>query len=288
MGWPTYRGSIDTIQQHLSEGDIYQLNLTLGLTAKLVDEVTIEEVFTRLRDANSGQFGGLFRFDESRAAICLSPERLAVWGEPHPSGSGRLIETAPIKGTRPKSNDPDQDLAERESLLKSEKDQAEHVMILDLERNDLGRICETGSVEVVVDRELRSYTTVHHLVSVVRGQLRSEVGLKEILKAIFPGGSVTGAPKLRAMETIRELEVGPRGIYCGALGYLDPRGGGDLNIPIRTALIHGQHFTYHSGGGIVADSTATGEWEELWVKTRGVQRGLGEPKTPERNSGQSQ
>ena len=281
MGWPTYRAAIQSVHEHLLSGDIYQLNLTLGMTSKLADEVTIEEVFTRLREANSGQFGALFRFDETRAAISLSPERLVTWGAPHPSGTGQLIETAPIKGTRPKYADPDQDLAERDALLKSEKDQAEHLMILDLERNDLGRICETGTVEVVTQRELRSYTTVHHLVSVVRGRLRPETKLTDILEAVFPGGSVTGAPKLSAMHKIHHLEVGPRGIYCGALGYLDPLGGGDLNIPIRTAMIHGEHLTYHAGGGVVADSTARDEWDELWVKTRGVQRGLGIP--PERS-----
>ena len=112
--------------------------------------------------------------------------------------------------------------------------------------------------------------------SVVRGALRDDVGLAELLSAVFPGGSVTGAPKRRAIEQIRALEVGPRGLYCGALGYLDPRGRGDLNIPIRTAFIHEDLLTYHAGGGIVADSTARDEWEELWVKTRGIQRGLGE------------
>lgn len=275
MGWPAYRGALHEVRELLLSGDLYQLNFTQGLSAKLREEVTVEEVFTRLHTVNSGQFGALFRLDETRSIISLSPERLVKWGTSDSAQEGRLIETAPIKGTRPRHPDPDQDQREIEALKASEKDQAEHVMILDLERNDLGRICETGSVEVVVDREARSYATVHHLVSVVRGALRPEVTFTEILEAVFPGGSVTGAPKRRAMQAIRSLERGPRGIYCGALGYLDPCGGGDLNLPIRTAFIEGDRFLYHAGGGVVADSTPQGEWEEMWIKTRGVLRGLG-------------
>ena len=275
MGWPAYRAALAEVRELLLSGDLYQLNFTLGMSAKLEADVSIEEVFTRLHAVNSGPFGALINIDERRSVLSFSPERLVQWSGVSSTKSERVIKTSPIKGTRPRSADPQRDQAAREELRASEKDQAEHVMILDLERNDLGRICESGSVEVAVDRALCSYSTVHHLVSVVQGQLRPEASLTDILEATFPGGSVTGAPKRRAMQAIRSLEVGPRGVYCGALGYLDPMGGGDLNLPIRTALVDGDRFTYHAGGGIVVDSTARGEWDEVWVKTQGVLKGLG-------------
>ena len=284
--WTSYQDNIERIHQHLLDGEVYQLNLTTRLDSTLNEGVTSAEIFTRLREANSGQFSALLRIDEARSIISMSPERLVKWGystdedqededQDQDDSIIRFIETAPIKGTRPRHHDEVADQRERDQLIASKKDQAEHVMILDLERNDLVKICTVGTVKVIVNRELRSYSTVHHLVSVIRGQLPDTINLAEILKAIFPGGSVTGAPKRRAVQLIREIEASPRGIYCGAIGYLDPIDGGDLNIPIRTAILHGDTLTYHAGGGIVADSTAQAEWEELWVKTRGMLKGLG-------------
>ena len=276
VSWLQYQDMIQKAQFLFSIGEVYQLNLTIPMETRLIDGVTPEEVFTRLREVNSGQFGALFVIDDQRSILSLSPERLVSWGRRRGDVSTqKWVETAPIKGTRPRFDDPQEDERAREELLKSVKDRAEHVMILDLERNDLVKICEMGSVEVIQQREVKTYPTVHHLVSVVRGKLREEIWLSDLLNAVFPGGSVTGAPKLRALQHIQQLESGPRGVYCGALGYLDPMGGGDLNLPIRTAFLEGQRLIYHAGGGIVADSTATEEWEELWVKTRGIMRGLG-------------
>lgn len=276
LGYTEYLERFNRLQEAVLSGDVYQMNLTIPLKATLQREIPSTYLFQHLCSVNGGQFSALCIIDENRSILSLSPERLAKW-------SGRLgdlchqkriIETAPIKGTRPRRSDPCADESERQELISSEKDAAEHVMILDLERNDLGQICESGSVEVIVDREARRYATVHHLVSVIRGELSPHNGLLEILAAIFPGGSVTGAPKMRSMELIRHLESGARGIYCGALGYLDPCGGGDLNLPIRTLLRDRQDLIYHAGGGIVADSDPQEEWRELWVKTGGVESAL--------------
>ena len=231
-------------------------------------------IFQEVWPINSGQFSALVLFDQDRSVLSFSPERLVKWSFSQDQSQSSLIETAPIKGTRPRHHDLRADSEELKDLKMSVKDQAEHVMILDLERNDLGRICKSGSVKVTQDRVARSYATVHHLVSVVQGELLDNVSLSDILCAVFPGGSVTGAPKKRAMELIRKLEFSPRGIYCGALGYLDPLGGGDLNLPIRTIFLNKDHMEYHSGGGIVADSSAAGEWSELWVKTKGFEKAL--------------
>ena len=286
VNFETYHQCFEALRESILSGDVYQMNLTLPLTYQREDRESALILFQRLCSVNAGQFSGFIQIDDRRSILSLSPERLVRWsgllGE-RTEPSKRYIETAPIKGTRPRRKDPIQDEAERLGLLKSEKDAAEHVMILDLERNDLGRICESGSVRVVVNREARRYATVHHLVSVVRGELSRDIQLVDILKAIFPGGSITGAPKLRSMELIRSLEPFPRGIYCGALGYLDPLGGGDLNLPIRTLFCNLDQLIYHAGGGIVADSSVDHEWDELWVKTQGVERAFSKCHTSSKN-----
>jgi para-aminobenzoate synthetase component 1 len=198
-----------------------------------------------------------------------SPERfLRVLGD--------RIETCPIKGTRPRGRTAEEDAWLAKDLVNSEKDRAEHVMIVDLERNDLGRICRHGSVVVERMAELRSFPTVFHLVSSVQGQLHDPRDWAGILRATFPGGSITGAPKLRAMEIIEELEPARRGIYTGALGYFDAAGGFDLSIAIRTAVARRDRLSLHLGAGIVADSDAHAElletrdkgraFAELWEK----------------------
>ena len=279
LSYQEYCGQFEHLQEAILNGDVYQMNLTLPFSCKRLHQESSLSLFKRLCKVNAGQFSAFLQLDKSRSIISLSPERLARWsgrkGERHEPGV-RWIETAPIKGTRPRRSDPEADEAERRSLINSVKDDAEHVMILDLERNDLGKLCESGSVEVLVDREARRYATVHHLVSVVRGRLSPTAKLTDILNAIFPGGSVTGAPKLRSMELIRKLEIHPRGVYCGALGYIDPLGGGDLNLPIRTLFCDDDTIVYHAGGGIVADSSPHHEWEEVWVKTQGVECALRE------------
>jgi para-aminobenzoate synthetase component 1 len=189
---------------------------------------------------------------------------------------GRHVETRPIKGTRPRSDDPASDAGELATLLASTKDRAEHVMIVDLERNDLGRVCETGTVRVARLLRPESHGTVHHLVSSVRGRLGVDVDLASLLHAVFPGGSITGAPKVRAMEIIAELEDEARGVYTGAIGLLDPAGDLELALPIRTAVVRDGLLRYHAGGGIVADSDPALELAECWVKTAALRRALGE------------
>jgi para-aminobenzoate synthetase component 1 len=176
------------------------------------------------------------------------------------------IETRPIKGTRARGGDAASDAAARAALTASVKDRAEHVMIVDLERNDLGRVCEVGSVVVEGLLRVVELPTVFHLVSTVRGRLRAEVGLAELLRATFPGGSITGAPKRRAMEIIEELEPVRRGVYTGATGWLGAAGDLDLAVAIRTATVAGGQLSLSIGGGIVADSDAAAEWEETEIK----------------------
>jgi len=255
-------------QRLMRNGEVYQVNLTCALTATLRDAVSAEAVYLRLRHSNPAPFGAFLRLDDERFVLCQSPERFVKW-----SATGS-VRTEPIKGTRPRGQDEAEDLTLQRALVESLKDRAEHTMIVDLERNDLGRVCVPGTVQVEALRALRSFPTVHHLVSVIRGRLRTEVGLAELLMALFPGGSITGAPKRRAMEAISRLEPHARGLYCGALGYMSADGAGDLNLPIRTCWLEGRALTYHAGGGVVADSTPEGEWAELWVKARAISRGL--------------
>ena len=188
---------------------------------------------------------------------------------------GDLIETWPIKGTRPRGSTPDEDARLAQELRASAKDRAENVMIVDLERNDLGRVCGIGSVRVPSLCEVTSHSTVHHLASRVEGRLRGDASPADVIRALFPGGSITGAPKIRAVEIIDELEPVRRGVYTGAIGYWDASGDCDWNIAIRTiSVVRGTAY-FHAGGGIVADSTPEGEYEETLVKATGMMRALG-------------
>jgi anthranilate/para-aminobenzoate synthase component I len=253
----------------MASGDIYQVNLTTPMSTRLKTGVSAQALYLSMRARNPAPFGAMLRLSEEENLLCLSPERLLKWS---PGGE---VRTEPIKGTRPRGDSEEQDRSSQRALLESLKDRAEHTMIVDLERNDLGRLCLPGSVRVEALRSLQSYPTVHHMVSHVVGQLQPKIGIASLLKATFPGGSITGAPKLRATQVISRLEASPRGLYCGALGYLSPCGGGDLNLPIRTAWLSGDLLTYHAGGGVVADSTPEGEWEELWVKSAALSHALG-------------
>jgi anthranilate/para-aminobenzoate synthase component I len=188
--------------------------------------------------------------------------------------SGRGIETKPIKGTRPRFHDPDEDRRSAYELQTSAKEIAELVMITDLLRNDLGQVCEFGSVEVSEMLQLETLAQVHHLVSTVRGTLRADIDVIEALAACFPGGSITGAPKKRAMEIIRELENSTRGIYCGAVGWLGFNGESAFNIAIRTLVRNKERLSYHVGAGIVADSDPEKEYEETLYKAAGIRAGL--------------
>jgi para-aminobenzoate synthetase component 1 len=226
------------------------------------------DLYERLRERNAAPFAGLFDVGDAVVASA-SPERfLRV--------EAGAVETRPIKGTRPRGTSADEDGARAAELLHSAKDRAENVMIVDLMRNDLGRVCQYGSVRVPAVCRLESYRYVHHLVSEVRGRLRDGLGPVDLLRAAFPGGSVTGAPKVRAMEIIAELEPSARGPYCGALGYIGFDGTMDTNILIRTFTMSRGWVQFPVGGGIVADSDPQGEYEETLHKAEGLLRALRE------------
>ncbi len=253
------------ILDYLLAGDAYQVNLSRRLVAACDpgDPGDPCWIATALRARAPAPHAAFIAAADGRGALIgNSPERflsLDVAG---------VVETRPIKGTRPRGPTPEIDRAAAAELIASAKDRAEHVMIVDLERNDLGRVCRTGSVEVAALARAVALPTVHHLVSTVRGRLRPDVGLGELLAATFPGGSVTGAPKRRAMEIIDELEPTARGAYTGATGWLGAAGDLDLAIAIRTALVRDGQLTLSVGGGIVADSTPEAELEETEVKAR--------------------
>jgi para-aminobenzoate synthetase component 1 len=224
------------------------------------------ELYEKLRNRNPAPFAGYFDLGD-HAIVSASPERFLCVraGE---------VETRPIKGTRPRGKTPAEDQRLAHELLASPKDRAENVMIVDLLRNDLGRVCEYGSVRVEALCKLESYPFVHHLVSEVRGQLRAGLGPTNLLRAAFPGGSVTGAPKIRVMEIIAELEQTARGAYCGCLGYLGFDGNMDTNLLIRTFVLSKGWLHFAVGGGIIADSTPEKEYAETWHKAEGLLRAL--------------
>jgi para-aminobenzoate synthetase component I len=255
-----YLDSARQVLAYLHAGDVYQVNLARRLRARCrASGPPGLELFAALTTSAPAPFALWLGDPERRCALVgNSPERFLRL-----SVDGRLV-TAPIKGTRPRGGA--DDAARAAELLGAAKDRAEHVMIVDLERNDLGRICQTGSVQVIEPLRLLSLPSVHHLVSTVQGQLRPGLGLAAILRATFPGGSITGAPKLRAMEIIDELEPACRGPYTGATGWLGAAGDFDLAIAIRTALLRDEELTLWVGGGIVVDSSPLAELEETAVK----------------------
>ena len=259
-----YIVALRRVKEYIAAGDIYQANLTQRLTAPLA--TTPWDLYRRLTHTNPAPFAAFFETPDC-AVISCSPERFLQ------VRSGQ-VETRPIKGTRPRGATPEEDERLAEELLASAKDRAENVMIVDLERNDLGRVCEFGSVHVPELFALESYATVHHLVSTVRGRLRPGTTALDCLRSSFPGGSITGAPKVRSMEIIEELEPTRRGIYTGAIGYLCFSGDMDVNIVIRTPVIKDGLAHFQVGGGIVADSDPEAEYEETLDKARALARAL--------------
>jgi para-aminobenzoate synthetase component 1 len=253
---------IDTIREAkraIFDGEIFQVNLSHRVALPI--RGTPEEAYQRLRSRTPSTFGGYLDAGDHRI-LSASPERFV-------QVRGRQIETRPIKGTRPRGNSETEDRAFASELLASEKDAAENVMIVDLERNDLGKVCEFGSVHVPVLRDLRTLPNVHHLESVVRGRLREDVTVPDLLRATFPGGSISGAPKPRAMEVIERLEPHRRGVYTGAFGYISWDRSLDWNISIRTATVIERTAYFAVGGGIVADSDPEAEYRETLDKLRG-------------------
>ena len=260
------RGVQDVLEA-IGHGDVYQANLSRGWRARLAPGATSGELYRRLRAANPAPFAGSAVLP-GFVLLSSSPERLL-------RVRGRVASTRPIAGTRPRGNSLDHDAALRTELRLNEKEQAEHVMLVDLERNDLGRICRGGTVQVDEFMIIETYATVHHIVSNVRGEMREGVTPGEAIAAVFPGGTITGCPKVRCMQLLGELEGTPRDAYTGSMGYLGRDGALDLNILIRTLVVRDGMIEFRTGAGIVADSRAESELEETRAKARGLLRALG-------------
>lgn len=256
MDLTTYAQAFDKVKQYIQEGDCYQVNLAQRFSAKAEGDGW--QAYQKLREISPAPFMAYMNLPGVQV-LSSSPERFL-------QVTGRHVETRPIKGTRPRSSDVLQDEANARDLQASLKDRAENLMIVDLLRNDIGKSCETGSVRADRMFALESFANVHHLVSTVTGKLEQDKTSIDMLKGCFPGGSITGAPKLRAMEIIEEIEPHRRGIYCGAIGYIGFNGNMDTNIAIRTAVYSDHEIRFWAGGGIVADSDIQKEYRETWDK----------------------
>jgi para-aminobenzoate synthetase component 1 len=259
-----YLAAVRRAVEYIHAGDCFQVNLSQRLLYPATEPPL--DLYGRLRELNPAPFAGYFDLGDFVVASA-SPERFLRVAD-------GLAQTRPIKGTRPRGAAPEEDQRLSDDLLGSAKDRAENVMIVDLLRNDLGRVCAYGSIEVTALCQLESYRTVHHLVSEVRGRLRPGLGPVDLLRAAFPGGSVTGAPKVRAMEIIAELEPTARGPYCGSLGYIGFDGSMDANILIRTFTAGKGWLQFPVGGGVVADSDPEAEYAETLHKAEGLLRAL--------------
>ncbi len=257
---------VERVHGHLRAGDVFQVNLSREWRARCASPPSPAALYGALRRANPAPFAGLLQH-EDWAIASSSPERLI---EIH----GEHVQTRPIAGTRPRFAGDDDDARVRE-LVGHPKERAEHVMLIDLERNDLGRICVPGSVLADEIMQIESYAHVHHIVSNVRGRLRAGVTPGQAIRAVFPGGTITGCPKVRCMQIIADLEGVGRGAYTGSFGYLNRDGDLDLNILIRTLTLHGDTIRFRAGAGIVADSVAERELDETRAKARGLLRSLG-------------
>ncbi|MBA3563285.1 MAG: aminodeoxychorismate synthase component I [Gammaproteobacteria bacterium] len=253
--------AVGRAQSYIEAGDVYQVNLSRAWSAETAN-LDAADVYRRLRATNPGPFAGLVRWRDV-AIISSSPERLLRI-------RGNVAESRPIAGTRPRGALPDADRRLSEELIAHPKERAEHIMLIDLARNDLGRVCRPGSIEVNELMAVESYAHVHHIVSNVRGLLQDSATPGRAMRAMFPGGTITGCPKLRCMQIIDELEGVPRGAYTGSIGYLNRDGSCDLNILIRTLVQRGSRISLRTGAGIVADSDARHELEECRAKARGL------------------
>lgn len=258
---------VDRIKSYIREGDVFQVNLSRGWRADFAARLLPAGLFRRLNQSNPAPFSAVLEMGEW-AIVSSSPERLARVEQ-----GGRIV-TRPIAGTHPRSPSPSDDEALRQRLAAHPKERAEHIMLVDLERNDLGRVCEPGSVRVEALMELASYAHVHHLESSVAGQLRKATSLYDLVRAIFPGGTITGCPKVRTMQIIRELEDAPRRAYTGSLGYVNLDGTLDLNILIRSFLLKQNQAWFRTGAGIVADSEPQRELDETRAKAKGLLNAL--------------
>ncbi|MFN3785626.1 MAG: chorismate-binding protein, partial [Thiothrix sp.] len=258
---------VERIRHYIAAGDVFQVNLSRAWRGELPSNYTAVDVYRSLRRTNPAPFACLADFGEF-ALVSSSPERLVQVCD-------GVVETRPIAGTRPRDVDPARDQALLSELIAHPKERAEHIMLIDLERNDLGRICNYGSVVVNELMVLESYQHVHHIVSNVQGKLRAAITPGQVIRAVFPGGTITGCPKVRCMEIIAELEQTTRGAYTGSVGYLNHNGDMDLNILIRTVSLHGRQLQFRTGAGIVMDSSPVHELQETRHKARGLLRALG-------------
>ncbi|HTU66211.1 MAG TPA: aminodeoxychorismate synthase component I [Steroidobacteraceae bacterium] len=259
-----YLERVRRAQEYVASGDVYQANLSRPWRLRLAAGADADRVYAALRRANPAPFAARVQFG-GMTILSSSPERLL-------EVTGRRISTRPIAGTRPRTGDPEQDARDTAELIAHPKERAEHVMLIDLERNDVGRVCEAGSVRVDEYMVTETYAHVHHIVSNVRGTLRADATAVDALRALFPGGTITGCPKIRCMQIIAELEGEGRGAYTGSLGWLGTDGDADFNILIRTLTLRGDRIELRAGAGIVADSVPERELEETRAKARGLLR----------------
>jgi para-aminobenzoate synthetase component 1 len=252
-----YRAAFEKIQAYIQAGDCYQVNLTQCFSAGYNGDPW--QAYSALRQIAAAPFSAYLALEDNATLMCLSPERFL-------SLHGHRVETSPIKGTRPRHADKLADEQARDELRNSQKDRAENLMIVDLLRNDLGRSCVPGSIHVDRLFDVQSFSTVHHLVSTITGELKSDYNAWNLLQNSFPGGSITGAPKRRAMEVIAELETRERSVYCGSVLYISADGRMDSNIAIRSLLCNEGNVHCWGGGGIVADSDWQQEYQETYDK----------------------
>jgi len=261
---PAYLEMVEQARRLIADGELYQVNLSQRFELPAPRDPV--RLFSEIARHSPAPFSAYLDAGECQI-LSASPERFLHL-------TGREAESRPIKGTRPRGATPREDQALREQLAASEKDRAENVMIVDLVRNDLGRVCEAGTVKAMEVCRLESYASVHHLVSIVAGEIRDGIGAADLLRALFPPGSMTGAPKVRAMRAIEEIEPDRRGIYAGALGYLSFCGAMDMSVVIRTAIVTRARTWLQVGGGVVADSDPDAEYAESLDKAASVLRGV--------------
>jgi anthranilate synthase component 1 len=262
-----FKQAVEKIYEYILDGDVFQVNLSRGWHGEFSQSADAMALYQSLRKSNPAPFAGMVKWGE-HTLMSSSPERLVHMNQ-------RDVQSRPIAGTHPRGADSDSDSTLSRELLAHPKERAEHIMLIDLERNDLGRVCETGTVEVDELMVVESYEHVHHIVSNVRGRLRPGITPVDVIRAVFPGGTITGCPKVRCMEIIAELEKHGRSFYTGSFGYLGLDGSMDLNILIRSMMLHKNHISFRTGAGIVADSDADKEVAETEHKARGMLRALG-------------
>ena len=259
-----YSDAFDKVQEYILSGDSYEINLTQEFTSQY--EGNCWTAYKHLRTVSPAPYSAYINHPKLNI-LSHSPERFIKVSE-------RKVETHPIKGTRPRGATAEEDQQHIDDLLSSEKDRSENLMIVDLLRNDLGKVCKSGSIKVPRLFGLESYANVHHLVSTVTGELNDKSSLFELMESAFPGGSVTGAPKIRSMEIIRELETSARNVYCGAVGYVSSNGNMDTSITIRTLVAENGNLHCWGGGAIVADSDCHEEYQESITKVKNLMNGL--------------